>query len=245
MPKEKRTSRNEDRPIIGIVSYGRNEEDEFPLPAAYVEAVRLAGGLPIILPPGEQGITVVLERVDGLILSGGGDIDPNLYDGSKHPANYMVDAERDRYELPLARLAVEKGHPTLAICRGTQVLNVALGGDLIEHIPDVYGDELAHRLPSRKPVDHEVRVAPDTHLAQILGQTEPIVRSWHHQALKRLGKGLQPTAWAADGVIEAVESGSSGWLIGVLWHPELTLSTEPSQRLFSALIAAARQRRLS
>lgn len=235
---------SEDKPVIGIVSYGRNEAGQFYLPAAYVDAVRLAGGRPVILPPGEQESDALLALVDGLILSGGGDMDPGLYGGTNHPAIYMVDAERDCSELALVRLAVEEQYPTLAICRGIQVLNVALGGDLVEHIPDVYGEEVIHRLLPPGPADHTVQVASDTHLAQILGQTELSVRSWHHQALKRLGRGLRPAAWAPDGVIEAVESENQAWLVGVQWHPELTVSTDrPQQQLFAALVNAAHRRR--
>jgi putative glutamine amidotransferase len=233
---------SKDRPVIGLVSYGRNEKGQFYLPATYVDAVRQAGGLPVILPPGDREPQPWLDLVDGVVLTGGGDIDPELYGGLDHPTIYLVDAERDHSELALARLAVEEQVPTLAICRGIQVLNVALGGDLVEHVPDVYGEEVIHRLNPPGPADHSVRVAPDTQLAQIFGQTEAVVRSWHHQAVKRPGKGLRPAAWAPDGVIEAVEAENRAWVVGVQWHPELMVSTDRVQRqLFAAFVDAARR----
>jgi putative glutamine amidotransferase len=233
-----------DKPVIGIFSYGRNEENEFTLPSEYVDAVRAAGGLAVILPPGEKESADLLDVVDGLILSGGGDIDPKVYGGEDHPTNYNMDEERDRSELTLARLSLEKRFPTLGICRGTQLINIALGGDLVAHIPEVYGEKVAHRLPPRKQADHPVKIESASLLGQIVGQTEVMGRSWHHQALNRLGTGLKPVAWSADGVIEAVELENGGWLIAVQWHPELTAEKDPlQQRLFDSLVEEAGKRK--
>lgn len=234
-----------DAPRIGITTYGRDDQDRFCLPAAYVDAVRRAGGVPVLLPPGEPHPERLLEVVDGLILAGGGDIDPAAYGGAPHPALYLVDAERDQFELRLARAAVDGHVPVLGICRGCQVLNVAWGGDLVVHLPE--GDEapVRHRMPPRVPTDHPVRVEPTSRLASILGETEVWARSWHHQAVHRVVPPWRPVAWAPDGVVEAVESEEHPWAVGVQWHPELSPDSGPHRRLFEALVRAAAQGRRS
>lgn len=230
-------------PRIGITTYGRDHEDRFCLPAAYVEAVRQAGGVPLLLPPGESPSEGVLEMVDGLILAGGGDIDPAHYGGEPHPTLYLVDPERDRFELRLARRALEQDVPVLGICRGSQVLNVAWGGDLVVHLPEGEEAVVRHRLPPRVPTDHEVRVEPASRLASVLGQTELWVRSWHHQAVRRVAPGWRAVAWAPDGTVEAVEYLQDAWAVGVQWHPELSRDGLPHRRLFEALVRAAAARR--
>lgn len=230
-------------PLIGITTYGRNEQKQFTLPALYVDAVRRAGGAPILVPPGETGWETLWERVDGWILAGGGDIDPDRYGGRQHPTIYMVDAERDRSELELARRLAGSDRPTFAICRGSQVLNVALGGTLIEHLPDVVGEKVLHRLPQRQPNHHAAEIVPKSFLANILGVTTCQAASWHHQAVRDLAPGLVAVAHAPDGTIEATELPSHPWLVSVQWHPEITAASDPSQqRLFDALVRAARQR---
>lgn len=236
-------------PLIGITTYGRNRDNHYILPAEYVEAVRRAGGVPVLLPAGETQIDALLERLDGLILAGGGDVDPELYAGKKHAEIYMIDAERDGSEMPLARRVAANGTPTLAICRGIQVLNVALGGSLVEHLPDEVGDAVLHRNPPPGPAQissytlHPLRVDPNSRLAAILGTTEVTSASWHHQAVRRLAAGLQVAARAADGTIEAAELTDHPWLIAVQWHPEITAADDPDQqRLFDAFVAAARIR---
>lgn len=136
-------SRATEAPLIGLTTYHRNGDNKFDLPAEYVDAVRRSGGIPLLVPPGESRWEDMLRRLDALILTGGGDVSPEAYGGSDHPTLYMVDRERDSSELCLARLAVDVGLPILGICRGTQVLNVALGGTLVEHLPDVVGEEVA------------------------------------------------------------------------------------------------------
>jgi putative glutamine amidotransferase len=207
-----------------------------------VDVVRLAGGVPLVLPAVEGEIPEALCTVDALILPGGGDIDPAHYGGARHEANYGISAERDGFELALARAAVARRDlPILCICRGMQLLNVALGGDLVSHIPDHFGEKVVHRHPELRPVPHPVRLEPSSRVAGILGATELEVQSVHHQAVGRLGAGLRAVAWAPDDVVEAVESDQHDFLIGVQWHPELAaLSDDRQRRLFDVLIAHAR-----
>jgi len=231
------------QPIIGISSYGRDGDlPAFSIPCGYVDAVRAAGGLPLVLPPGETGAERVFDVIDGLILAGGGDMAPEVYGGDSHETIYMVSEERDSFELNLAKGALERPHlPTLCICRGTQVLNVALGGTLYPHLPDEFGSKVNHRLPPRLPTRHPVRVEGDTLLGQVLGATEVDTCSWHHQAIRQLGRTLRPVAWAPDGVIEAVEAANHPWCIGVQWHPEMQIGEVVQDRLFAAFVEAARQ----
>jgi len=227
-------------PVIGITTYGRDEKRQFVLPSEYVDCVRRAGGLPLLIPPGEQQIDQLLGLVDAVVLAGGGDIGPELYGGTDHDAIYMVDAERDRTELEITRQLLTSSLPILAICRGTQIINVALGGTLHAHLPDVVGDQIAHRLPPREPVKHEIEIIADTRLAQILAVEHCSSMSWHHQAVRELGDGVTVAARAADGVIEAIEVKQHRWLVAVQWHPELSAARDPvQQRLFDAVVREA------
>lgn len=227
-------------PIIGITAYGRNEAGEFTLQAVYVDAVRKAGGIPILLPPGEPHPDRILQQVDGLILAGGGDIDPVIYGGDEHPTIYSVDAERDEFELALAEMVIAEGLPVLGICRGMQVLGVASGGNLVSHVPDRFGDDILHRLDNpRRPTSHTVEVNAQSRLARVLKVTSTEVTSWHHQAVQSVSSGWSPVAFAPDGVIEAIEHQDHPWAVAVQWHPEL-LSDCPAQKaLFHALVEAA------
>lgn len=231
-------------PVIGITSYGRDENKRFSLPAVYVDAVRRAGGIPVMLPPGDPNLSELLTRLDGIILTGGGDIDPQHYQGSPHETNYMLDPERDHSEIELAKTLMKLDVPLLGICRGMQVINVALGGTLVEHLPDEVGEEVLHRAPPRLPVAHEVTVEPASRLAEIMGQTQASPTSWHHQAIRQPGAGLQVVAHAPDGTIEAVEKPDHAWLVAVQWHPELSADVQPEQqRLFDELVRVARQKK--
>jgi len=230
-------------PIIGITTYGRDENKRFSLPAYYVDAVRRAGGIPVLIPPGEADLPALLSMTHGVILAGGGDIDPEHYAGTSHETIYLLDPERDKSELALARILVNQDLPLLGICRGSQVINVALGGTLIEHLPDVVGEDVLHRAPPRQPIAHEVRIDPKSRLAGIMGQTIIVPMSWHHQAIRQLAPSLRVVACAPDGTIEAVEKPDHPWLIAVQWHPEITAANEPEeQHLFDELIAAAQRR---
>ena len=226
-------------PLIGITSYGKDEDDKFSLPGNYVCAVRRAGGIPVLLPPGESEIETLFERLDGIVLAGGGDIDPGLYGGRMHPEVYMVDADRDLLELGLTRRILSEELPTLAICRGAQMVNVALGGSLHEHLPDVVGDEIAHRLPPREPTPHSVTLVEGSRLAELMIQPTFDCASWHHQSINRIGRGLTVAAHAPDGTIEAVELPDHRWLAAVQWHPEITAEIDPLQQsLFDELVDA-------
>jgi putative glutamine amidotransferase len=231
-------------PVIGITTYGQDEERKFPLPRDYVDCVRRAGAVPVLLPPGELQVERLLGVIDGLILAGGGDINPTQYGGNSDETIYSLDDERDSTEFSLARLAIDTAFPTLAICRGLQVVNVVLGGTLIEHLPDEVGDDVAHRLPPREPVEHPIRVVAGSRLAEILGEAEITGASWHHQAARSVAEGLIVTAHAPDGTVEALEMPTHPWLIAVQWHPELTAGRDAAQqRLFDTLVHETIRRR--
>ena len=152
----------------------------------------------------------------------------------------MVDAERDRAELALTRRLLQESLPVLGICRGCQMINVALGGTLVVHVPDQFGDNVLHRVPPREPVPHPVSVDAESRLADILGTTQLTPSSWHHQALRDVAEPLRVVARAPDGVVEAVELPEHAWLVAVQWHPELTAAADPvQQRLFAALVEAS------
>lgn len=227
-------------PLIGLTTYGRGENNRYGLPAEYVDAVRRAGGIPVLMPSGGQAVNAWLESLDGLVLSGGGDIDPERYGGVQHAMLYNVDHERDAFEFSVVDQALARHAPLLCICRGMQVLNVHLGGSLHEHLPDAYGETVSHRAPPREPTPHALRVVAGTRLASLLGIEELQASSWHHQAVKSLGRGLVPAAHAPDGVIEALELPEyPSWLLAVQWHPELTAASDAlQQRLFDAFITA-------
>jgi putative glutamine amidotransferase len=234
------------RPLIGITTYHRETggRDRFTLPTAYVDALRAAGGLAVLVAPGDEAPEELLARLDGLVLSGGGDLDPTSFGGDTHTRTYSVSPERDRFELALLRGALERGTPALAICRGMQILNVALGGDLHPHLPDVVGDAVTHRTSQTEAASHPVRLETGSALAGRLGAADlDAVPSWHHQALRRLGSGLRPVAWAPDDVIEAVELGGEPQLIAVQWHPELAGAAAAGRGLFAALVTSASSRR--
>ena len=233
-------------PLIGITTYGQDESGKFPLPREYVDSVRRAGGIPVLLAPGETDVVGVLQRIDGLILAGGGDIDPKRYDGDPHAAIYMTDDERDTTEFALAREAIERHMPLLAICRGTQIVNVVCGGTLYEHLPDALGDAVEHRIPPpnprelASPTQHPIRVEPDSRLAALLGVTQFAAASWHHQAVRDVGRDLEVVAHAPDGAVEALEMPTHPWLFAVQWHPELTAGNDRVQQtLFAELVSAA------
>ncbi|MEE9279220.1 MAG: gamma-glutamyl-gamma-aminobutyrate hydrolase family protein [Myxococcota bacterium] len=234
-------------PLIGITTYGPDvlAPGGLPvhsLPQAYSDAVAAAGGIPVLLGASIPANEAILARVDALLIAGGGDLDPATYGGGEHETVYMVNPARDAFELAVTERALAREDlPVLGICRGMQVLNVALGGDLELHLPDVYGDEVRHRLPPREPTLHGVRVAPGSVLQEIYGRGEFPVCSWHHQCVRKLGRGLVPVAWASDGVIEAFVYEPRAWVIGIQWHAEMQVEDDPLQRrLFDALVRSAR-----
>ncbi len=236
------------RPLVGITTYPQNDRGRYELPDEYVACVRRAGADVVLLAPGAgvDGVVGLLDRLDGLVLAGGGDLDPATYGGTTHETVYSLDAARDTDELAIVHEVLARAMPTLAICRGSQVLNVALGGTLHPHLPDVVGETVIHRdaeaiergLPG--PVPHEVSVEAGSLVAEVMGATEVTPMSWHHQAIDRLGEGLRAVAWAPDGTVEATEHESHRWLASVQWHPELSAESDPTQqRLFDALVRVA------
>jgi len=235
------------RPLIGVTTYPRAGERRlaFSLPAAYVDAVRAGGGVPILLPPGEERPEDLLDGLHGVLFGGGGDLDPDLFGGPRHASVYGVDRERDAFELALVREGLARDRPTLAICRGQQVLNVATGGTLIQDIASsVAGADDHDPERERWELSHEVRLLPGSRLRQVLGEDSVAVNSFHHQAVKDLGQGLVASAWSvADGVIEGIESPTHRFVLGVQWHPESFWDRPPGfQPLFQALVAAAREK---
>jgi putative glutamine amidotransferase len=234
-------------PLIAIPSYhlgaGRvgNWDGAYALPESYVTALEAAGARTVLLPPSQPASAEeLLAPFDGLLLAGGGDIEPARYGAGDHPAQYGTDPDRDELELALARCAVELGLPTLGICRGVQLLNVAFGGTLVQHLPDREG-LLEHRNDAKQAL-HGLRVEQGSRLAAALGQLEAEGLSHHHQGLGRIGDGFRPVAWAPDGLVEGIER-DQGWVVGVLWHPESTAATDPvQQRLLRAFVAVASRR---
>jgi putative glutamine amidotransferase len=212
------------QPLIGITSYvqrvrwGVWDTEAALVPLVYVRAVEKAGGRALVVPPADGGVEETLDALDGVIFSGGEDIDPETYGADPHPETTGVSPERDRAEVALLRAALDRDMPVLAVCRGSQVLNVTLGGDLVQHLPEVVGDE-KHKHTPGVFADHEVAVAASSRIGRVLGERAP-VKSHHHQGYGRLGEGLDPVAWADDGTIEALEDPRRRFAVGVLWHPE-------------------------
>jgi putative glutamine amidotransferase len=202
--------------------------------------LRAAEGLAVLVTPGESPADELLMRLDGLILTGGGDIDPSTFGGAVHDQNYSVSLERDQFEIELVRGALAVGLPILAICRGMQVLNVALGGDLHPHLPDVVGEAVTHRASQTEAVLHPVRIEPESALChQLGGGALEAVPSWHHQGVDRLGSGLRPVAWAPDLVVEALELLGEPQVSAVQWHPELAGGGREGRGLFEGLVERA------
>lgn len=228
------------RPVVGITTYrepaswGVWSRSADLLGARYADAVVAAGGAPVLLPPLPSTAGDAVQVLDALVLAGGADLDPERYGATRDPATGPPRRERDAAELLLARFCVERELPLLAICRGMQVLNVSLGGDLVQHLPDVPGCA-PHRGGDAVFHAREVRVAPDSRLRSLVGEVLD-VRCYHHQAVDRLGEGLRAVAWSEDGVVEAVElDPPSGFVLGVQAHPE----ESDDRRLFAALVAAS------
>jgi putative glutamine amidotransferase len=226
-------------PVVGITTYvtpaqfGPWNEEAALVPAIYVRAVERSGGRPLLVPPSDGGVEETLNSLDGLIFSGGSDLDPNVYGQEPHPETKDVVPARDRAELALLQAALARDMPVLAICRGSQILNVATGGDLVQHLPDDIGHD-RHKHTPGVFADHDVVVDESTRLGGLLGAHAP-VKSHHHQGFGRLGEGLRAAAHADDGAVEAVEDPSRRFALGVLWHPE----AGEDMNLFEALVEEA------
>ena len=233
-------------PLIGITSGVTHNEYRAPfcqIGQAYVNAVHQAGGLPVMIPIGVDPSTSeeLLSRLDGLLVSGGGDIDPGRFNGVPHPRVDNISPERDALEITLVKTALEIDKPLLAICRGIQVLNVTLGGTLYTHIQDQVENTLKHDWYPKFPRDkiaHIVSLKCESKLDQIYGTNEIRVNSLHHQGIAQLGKGLTATAFAPDCLVEGLEVAGAAFAIGVQWHPECLPDDPGTQSLFRAFIEA-------
>ncbi|MFI9331275.1 gamma-glutamyl-gamma-aminobutyrate hydrolase family protein [Kitasatospora sp. NPDC052868] len=224
------------RPLIGITTYLEEaawsvwRQPAAVLPGSYLDAVSRAGGTPVLLPPQDGGVERLIGALDGLLLAGGADIDPARYGAEPHPRTGSPQPHRDRWESDLLAAALDRDLPVLGICRGLQLLNVALGGDLRQHLPDQ-----SHQDPPATYVRRGVVIRPDSRLGEILGPVAQ-VSCYHHQAVGRLGTGLRATAWSADENVEALELPGRAFTVAVQWHPE----TDPEDpRLFEAFTAAS------
>jgi putative glutamine amidotransferase len=231
-------------PVIGVTSFiedvrwGHWSSLAAVTPFAYVRAVASAGGRPVQLPPDADAVEETLERIDGLVATGGIDVDPALYGGEEHPTIAGVRPEQDRAEVALLEGSLARNMPVLAICRGSQLLNVLRGGDLLQDLAEGDGSPGLHGDGTGGAAEHEVDVREGSTLARLVG-ARTAVPSEHHQAFGRVGGGLREVAWAADGTVEAVEDPYKRFALGVLWHPERTESSE----LFRALVDEARRYR--
>jgi putative glutamine amidotransferase len=236
-------------PAIGLCAavedarWGVWEEQAALLPYSYARAVQRAGGLALMLPP-DPAVTerpeLLLDRLDGLLLAGGCDIDPGSYGADEaHPSVGGTLPERDDFEIALARDALERDLPVLGVCRGMQMLNVALGGGIEQHLPDRIGHE-EHRHTAGVFADHDVRIAPGSLAERVVGRGRESVKSHHHQGIDGLGRGLVVTGWSEedDEVIEAIEAPAQSFALGVLWHPE----EDEASRVIAALVEEARSR---
>ena len=243
------------RPVIGIATQTLPAKAGGDLPHCwimgqrYVEALRAVGGIPWLIPllPNDSDtMNEVFNRLDGIFLTGGVDVDPSRYGETRHPKCGVTDPDRDAIELMLLAHATATGKPVLAVCRGIQILNVARGGSLYQDVSAMVPAALKHDYfptpdkPSRAYLAHDISVTADSHMGNILGEAVVSVNSMHHQAIKELAPGLRATAFAPDGIIEAVEATDHKFLVAVQWHPEELSESQPGmKRLFSEFAAAA------
>jgi putative glutamine amidotransferase len=225
-----------------IVPQGEPPRSELALGERYLEAVRMAGALPVILAPVRTGaVDALLDRLDAVCLSGGPDLAPAHYGAPEHPELGPTEPELDRFELALARRAMARRIPVLAICRGMQVMNVARGGTLHQHVPDL-DLGVAHRLAAGEIATHDVELIAGSRVAELAGGTRLPVNSFHHQGLDGLGRGVRAVGHADDGTVEAVQVDGAGFAIGVQWHAELLVERPEQLALFEALVRAAEAR---
>ena len=242
------------RPLIGVTTselrpsglatlrrQGEPDHPEMALGMTYLQVIERAGAVPVVLPPCVSDLEALIARLDGVCLSGGPDLDPEAYGArDRHAELGPTEPSLDAFELALARAAIERGMPLLGICRGAQAINVACGGTLHQHVPDLRGVSLEHRqsAPGERPA-HLVAIEPGTLLARTLGRRVARVNSFHHQAVKRLGRGLRVVARAPDGVVEGIEATDGSFVLGVQWHAECLIERATQLKLFRGFVAAA------
>lgn len=244
------------RPLIGVTTSevrraetveptpeGEPPRHEMALGLTYLRAIEATGGMPVVIPPLRMDlIEPLLDRISGICLSGGPDLHPDAY--GQEPDEHLgpTEPDLDRFELAIASAADQRDMPILAICRGTQALNVVRGGTLVQHLPDIHPEEGAtphrQRNPGNEP-SHHVAIAPASRLATTIDAESLDVNSFHHQAIDRLGRDLVPTAWAPDGTVEAVEDPGRAFLVGVQWHAELLVDRPEERELFKGFVEAA------
>ena len=242
------------KPLVGVTTselrpgklttlqrHGEPPVPEMALGMTYVQAIEAAGGIPVVVPPlADRDVPRMLARLDGLVLSGGPDLAPRAYGAGPHVQLGVAEPQLDGFEYAMAREAARLELPILGICRGAQTLNVARGGTLHQHLPDVVGDVITHRqIEDGRVPTHPVAVAPGSRLAAILGTTRLDVNSFHHQAVDRLGAGLCACAWAPDGTIEAIEDPEQPFVLAVQWHAEALRGVPMHLGLFEVLASAA------
>lgn len=227
-------------PLIAVPGRRSDEAKNMRTPVVaagrfYVDAIQRAGGIPVVIPPNDDAAAVraTIDRCDGVVMLGGGDVDPRSYGQTERVRLFGVNRSLDDFEIGALRHAVSLDLPVLAVCRGHQVLNVAMGGTLVQHLDN---------FEEHRGVLHSVNVVAGSRVAAAMGTTEPLAMSYHHQAIDRPGTGLRVVATTADGTIEAVEHETATWVVGVQWHPEDTAAEDPAnQGLFDALVARARR----
>jgi putative glutamine amidotransferase len=234
-------------PVIGLTTYNQENKYGYPISAlmqAYINAISDAGGTPLLLPTlrSQSSLTEIVNRLDGFVFTGGGDISPNFYEAENHPNLDSVDMVRDTMELTLVKAVIRAEKPILGICRGMQVINIALGGRLYTYIPDQYPGAIKHNYHSgseREVLAHKVTVVSGTQLEKIVKTKDCEVNSLHHQGISQLGKGLIACAVAPDNLIEAIEYPKLPFAIAVQWHPEWLTGRIETRLLFKAFIDAA------
>jgi putative glutamine amidotransferase len=233
------------KPLIGIgsdVFRSKGERDRAFAFTTYTEAIRRAGGIVVVIPPQPENAADVVEELDGLLLAGGDDCDPEAYGEERHPTvDPVMDPRRQANDLTLARAARQRGIPTLGICLGVQVMNVAAGGSLIQDIDSEIETKIKHASQPSDRHRHDVIVEKGTKLSSILGERELSVNSSHHQAIRNVGGGLRVTAHAPDGIIEGLEDPQQPFYVGVQWHPEDMTGESSASSLFGAFVEAARK----
>ena len=240
------------RPLIGISASIKQNDDLgwsfHRLPSTYSDALERVGAAPVIIPSGlcDESLRSLYQRLDGILLSGGGDLDPTLYHAVPHPTTNRICATRDETEIALSRWAYEHDLPLFGICRGIQTLAVALGGALLQDIPELLGEDYPHSLESEQPPHnlhaHPVSILADSLLAELLGSTRLGVNSLHHQSVERMPQGFIATAHSPDGVIEAMEAPGNTFCLAVQWHPEDMIDSDPPMlRLFEGFVESCSQ----